>query len=129
MNREKYTKEKKYDRVAIMPLHLRDCVRWAMNIHKDKIMEEHALMEKYQIEDRGGNDPLLIQTRWMKVVYGLRRGKYYPIGITYLNWPSAAEVHEFLMANLDYCDFERVNRVCERIQMPGITEVNVDGDL
>ena len=109
------------DQQALMPKYLRDCVRWAMNIHRDLVMTEEELMKKFDEEnEKLYRDPILIENSWMKYAYTANSGRRYPIGIAYINWPSADDAYDFLKKNLDYCDMERVNRVCERINRPAL---------
>lgn len=105
------------DSVAIMPKYLRDCVRWAMNINRDKVMSDEDLEKALKENDeKYHRDPFVIELSWMKYAYTIgRNGRRYTIGINYTNWPSADQAYDFLMKNLDVCNVERVDRVCERI--------------
>lgn len=109
------------DRPVLMPRHLRDCVRWALRLNRDKVMTEEEILKRYKEEQDLQSDPVLLELPWMKYLYVEKGPKRFNLGITFTNWPSADDVCDFITNHYNYCDTERVDRILvERLHRPPI---------
>lgn len=118
---EEKVEEKTVERQALMPRYLRDCVRWALCIHRDKVMTEEELLKRYEEERKLESDPVLFELPWVKYLYVEKGLKRFNLGISFTNWPSADDVCDFIGTHYNYCDAERVDRILvERLHRPPI---------